>query len=70
MSSYGVMRGLHFFRKRIRNMKVLKDFSGAQNRYALRLAGHQSPAPFYAGWDRLGKGVFYRFISLSGASRK
>ena len=27
---------------------------GAQNRFALRLAGHQSPSPCYAGWDRLG----------------
>ena len=26
---------------------------GARNRYALRLAGHQSPAPNCAGWDRL-----------------
>ena len=27
---------------------------GAQNRYALRLAGHQSPRHGCAGWDRLG----------------
>ena len=27
---------------------------GARNRYAIRLAGHQSPAPDFAGWDRLG----------------
>ena len=27
---------------------------GARNRYALRLAGHQSPAPCCAGWNRLG----------------
>ena len=27
---------------------------GAQNRYALRLAGHQSPSPSCAGWDRMG----------------
>ena len=27
---------------------------GARNRYALRLSGHQSPAPYFAGWDRLG----------------
>ena len=26
--------------------------SGAQNRFALRLAGHQSPSPYCAGWDR------------------
>ena len=25
---------------------------GARNRYALRLAGHQSPSPCCAGWDR------------------
>ena len=30
-----------------------KPPSGAQNRYALRLAGHQSPSPSCAGWDRL-----------------
>ena len=30
-----------------------KPPSGAQNRYAIRLAGHQSPAPYCAGWDRL-----------------
>ena len=29
---------------------------GARNRFALRLADHQRSAPFYAGWDRLGKG--------------
>ena len=28
---------------------------GARNRFALRLAGHQSPSPYCAGWDRLGK---------------
>ena len=28
---------------------------GARNRYALRLAGHQSPRHGCAGWDRLGK---------------
>ena len=27
---------------------------GAQNRYALRLAGHQNPRHGCAGWDRLG----------------
>ena len=27
---------------------------GARNRYALRLADHQRPAPDCAGWDRLG----------------
>ena len=27
---------------------------GAQNRYALRLAGHQSPRHGCVGWDRLG----------------
>ena len=27
---------------------------GARNRYALRLAGHQSPRHGCAGWDRLG----------------
>ena len=31
-----------------------KTPSGARNRYAIRLAGHQSPAPYYAGWDRMG----------------
>ena len=25
---------------------------GAQNRYAIRLAGHQSPRQVFAGWDR------------------
>ena len=30
-----------------------KPPSGARNRYALRLAGHQSPRHGYAGWDRL-----------------
>ena len=33
-----------------------KPPSGAQNRYAIRLADHQRSAPGYAGWDRLGKG--------------
>ena len=28
---------------------------GARNRYAIRLAGHQSPRPCFAGWDRLGE---------------
>ena len=28
--------------------------SGAQNRFALRLAGHQSPRQVFAGWVRLG----------------
>ena len=32
-----------------------KPPSGARNRCAIRLAGHQSPAPCFAGWDRLGK---------------
>ena len=32
-----------------------KPPSGARNRFALRLAGHQSPAPCFAGWDRLTK---------------
>jgi hypothetical protein len=31
---------------------------GAQNRYALRLAGHQSPRHGCAGWDRLGIAVY------------
>ena len=30
-----------------------KPPSGAQNRYALRLADHQRSSPCYAGWDRL-----------------
>ena len=30
-----------------------KPPSGARNRYALWLAGHQSPAPDCAGWDRM-----------------
>ena len=34
-----------------------KPPSGARNRYAIRLAGHQSPAPSFAGWDRLGNGA-------------
>ena len=29
-----------------------KPPSGAQNRYAIRLAGHQSPRQVFAGWDR------------------
>ena len=29
---------------------------GARNRYAIRLAGHQSPRHGCAGWDRMGKG--------------
>ena len=33
-----------------------KPPSGARNRYALRLADHQRPAPNCAGWDRLAKG--------------
>ena len=35
-----------------------KTPSGAQNRYALRLAGHQSPSPSCAGWDRRGWEVY------------
>ena len=31
-----------------------KPPSGAQNRYAIRLADHQRSAPGFAGWDRLG----------------
>ena len=31
-----------------------KPPSGAQNRYALRLADHQRSSPCYAGWDRQG----------------
>ena len=34
---------------------------GARNRYALRLAGHQSPAPCYAGWDRLEKTLLFNY---------
>ena len=30
-----------------------KPPSGAQNRYAIRLADHQRSAPGFAGWDRL-----------------
>ena len=33
-----------------------KPPSGARNRYAIRLAGHQSPRHGCAGWDRLRKG--------------
>ena len=33
-----------------------KPPSGARNRFALRLAGHQSPRHGCAGWDRMGKG--------------
>ena len=29
---------------------------GARNRFALRLADHQRSSPYFAGWDRLGKG--------------
>ena len=36
-----------------------KPPSGAQNRYALRLAGHQSPRHGCAGWDRLGITCYY-----------
>ena len=33
---------------------------GAQNRYAIRLAGHQSPRQVsYAGWDRMTIGLFH-----------
>ena len=35
---------------------------GARNRYAIRLADHQRPAPYFAGWDRLGMG--WRFASV------
>ena len=31
---------------------------GARNRYAIRLAGHQSPRHGCAGWDRLGIAVY------------
>ena len=30
----------------------------ARNRFALRLAGLQSPAPCFAGWNRLGTAVY------------
>ena len=33
-----------------------KPPSGAQNRYAIRLADHQRSSPYYAGWDRMGIG--------------
>ena len=35
---------------------------GARNRFALRLVGHQSPAPCYAGWDRLG--IEYQLVNI------
>ena len=34
---------------------------GARNRFALRLAGHQSPRHGFAGWDRLG---WYYYVLL------
>ena len=36
-----------------------KPPSGAQNRYALRLADHQRSTPCCAGWDRLAIGGNY-----------
>ena len=36
-----------------------KPPSGAQNRYALRLADHQRSSPYFAGWDRLGITCYY-----------
>ena len=35
-----------------------KPPSGAQNRYAVRLADHQRSSPCCAGWDRLGIAVY------------
>ena len=34
-----------------------KPPSGAQNRYALRMADHQRSSPYCAGWDRLDAGL-------------
>ena len=43
-----------------------KPPSGAQNRYALRLAGHQRSPPNCAGWDRMGNSslqlIVYSFL--------
>ena len=35
-----------------------KPPSGAQNRYAIRLADHQRSSPDFAGWDRLEIAVY------------
>ena len=42
--------------------------SGAQNRFALRLAGHQSPRHSCAGWDRRGVSGDTSSVSCSSAS--
>ncbi len=42
----------------------MKPPSGARNRFALRMAGHQSPRHGCAGWDRMG---FYRVSYLKCA---
>ena len=39
-----------------------KPPSGAQNRFALRLADHQRSSPYYAGWDRLDITCYYLAI--------
>ena len=42
---------------------------GAQNRYALRLAGHQSPRHGCAGWDRLITTCFWSAPYFAGWDR-
>ena len=42
--------------------------SGAQNRFALRLAGHQSPRHSFSGWDRRGVSGDTSSVSCSSAS--
>ena len=43
-----------------------KPPSGAQNRYALRLADHQRSSPGCAGWDRLGTACFLSTLDCAG----
>ena len=46
-------------RKAVRSgLRVFRAFHRCSNRYVLRLAGHQSLAPCFAGWDRLGIAVY------------
>ena len=47
----------------------MKPPSGARNRYALRLAGHQSPSPSCAGWDSLSTTCFWSSPSCAGWDR-
>ena len=52
-----------------------KPPSGAQNRYALRLADHQRSTPYFAGWDRLDTMLFMPnlktyFIWIRGKQRQ